>query len=183
MKLRVQSWPGQTPSHCQLCGTSMEELQPRGWLEVTIISGNHQNLWCILYPLDNLKWMFLRTLTAKISCFSILLNHSSAHKRRSRGAFSSRGMSSVCQEGYRELSLPLSGRANRLAPVLFCQQLQLLGTSVSPRSSWHSPQQRTRVCEWINTHMYVQGHYFTEAAGHGENPVNFSAFLLRLFGL
>lgn len=78
-------------------------------------------------------------------------------------------------------------RAGWLLSLEFCQQLQLLGTSVSPRSSWHSPQQRTKVWEWINTHthiyIYVQGHYFTEAAGYGENPINFSAFLSRLFGL
>lgn len=42
------------------------------------------------------------------------------------------------------------------------------GTSLSPRSSWHSLQQRTGICEWMNTYLYVQGHRFTEAAGHGE---------------
>lgn len=63
----------------------MEEVQPHGWTEVTIISGNHQNLWCILYPLDNLTWVFLRTLTAKISCFLVLLNYLSAHRRDEAG--------------------------------------------------------------------------------------------------
>lgn len=104
-------------------------------------------------------------------------------ERWSQGAFSSRGMSGVCQEGYQELSLLLSGRASRLAPVLFCQQLQLLETSVSPRSSWQPPQQRTRVCEWINTYIYVQRRYSTVAAGHGEKTVDFSALLPQLFGL
>lgn len=60
-------------------------------------------------------------------------------------------MSGVCREGYPRVGK----RAGWLLSLEFCQQLQLLGTSVSPRSSWHSPQQRTKVWERINTHIYI----------------------------
>jgi len=72
----IPRWPrvcaeqaGTKSSCCRLRGAGTEELWLRGWLEVTIIFGNRCNLWCVLYPLDNLKWMFLRTLAPKVSCF------------------------------------------------------------------------------------------------------------------
>lgn len=66
--------------------------------EVTIIFGKYRNLWCILNPLDNLKWMFLRTLAAKISCFSVLLNHSSVHRRDGARVPSAAEGRAVCAE-------------------------------------------------------------------------------------
>lgn len=83
--------------------------------------------------------------------------------------------------------VPSSGKASRLAPVLgilsaataagdICEPQKLLALSTTENKSMG-------VDKHTHIYIYVQGHYFTEAAGYGENPINFSAFLSRLFGL
>lgn len=73
-------------------------------------------------------------------------------------------------------SCPLLSAASAAGDI--CEPRKPLALSTTEnRSMW--------VDKHTHTHarIYVQGHYFTEAAGHEENPVNFSAFLLQLFGL